>query len=42
MSTPSEKVIPYMVVSAIVIIVISICMGAITAALSGIGTYRSF
>ena len=42
MSTPSEKVIPYMVVSAIVIIVISICLGAITAALSGIGTYRSF
>lgn len=42
MNTPSEKVIPYMVVSAIVIIVISICLGAITAALSGIGTYRSF
>lgn len=42
MSTPSEKVIPYMVVSAIVIIVISICLGTITALISGIGTYRSF
>jgi hypothetical protein len=42
MSTPSEKVIPYMVVSAIVIIVISICLGTIAALISGIGTYRSF
>jgi hypothetical protein len=31
-----------MVVSALVIIVISICLGAITAAIFGIGTYRGF
>jgi hypothetical protein len=42
MSTPADKVIPYMVVSALVIIVISICFGAITAAIFGIGTYRTF
>ena len=42
MSTPSEKVIPYMVVSALVIIVISFVLGAIAAATVGIGGYRGF
>ena len=42
MSTPSEKVIPYMVVSALVIIVISVALGAIAAAMVGIGGYRTF
>ena len=42
MSTPSEKVIPYMVVSALVIIVISFVLGAIATAMVGIGGYRGF
>ena len=33
--TPSDKVIPYMVVSALVIIVVSFCLGAITTAIFG-------
>jgi len=41
MSTPSDKVIPYMVVSPLVIIVVSICLGAITTAIFGTGTYRT-
>lgn len=42
MSTPSDKLVPYMVVSALVIIVVSICLGAITAAIFGISGYRTF
>jgi Yip1-like protein len=42
MSTPSEKVIPYMVVSALVIFVVSLILGAITGAISGIGGYGTF
>jgi len=42
MGTPSDKVIPYMLVSALVIIVVSLVVGAITAAVSGIGSYRTF
>jgi len=42
MGTPSDKVIPYMLVSALVIIVVSVVVGAITAAVSGIGSYRTF
>jgi len=42
MSTPSDKVIPYMVVSALAIIVVSYVLAAITAAIFGIGTYRTF
>jgi hypothetical protein len=42
MGTPSDKVIPYMVVSALVIIVVSFCLSAITTAIFGIGTYRTF
>jgi hypothetical protein len=41
MSTPPDKVIPYMVVSALVIVVVSIVLGAITEAIFGIGTYRT-
>jgi hypothetical protein len=41
MSTPPDKVIPYMVVSALVIIVVSSVLGAIAAAIFGIGTYRT-
>ena len=39
MNTPSDKVIPYMVVAAIVIIVISVCFGFVTAAITGMGSY---
>ena len=41
MSTPSDKVIPYMVVSALVIIVVSFVLGSIMSAIFGIGTYRT-
>jgi len=37
MGTPRDKVIPYMVVSALVIIVVSIVMGMVTAAMIGVG-----
>ena len=36
MKTPSDKVIPYMVVSAIVIIVVSIVVSLLTGALTGV------
>jgi Yip1 domain len=39
MHTPSDKVIPYMVVAAIVIAVLNLCFGFIAAAVSGVGTY---
>jgi hypothetical protein len=42
MGTPTEKVIPYMLVAAIVIIVISVILGMVTAAVSGVGAYRAF
>jgi len=38
MKTPSDQVIPYMIVSAIVIIVISVCLGFVTAMVAG-GAY---
>ena len=41
MGTPPDKAIPYIVVSAIVIIVISIVLGAVTAAIVGIGSYTT-
>ncbi len=37
MKTPSDQVIPYMIVAAIVIIVITLCLGLVAAAISGIG-----
>jgi Yip1-like protein len=39
MKTPSDQVIPYMVVSAIVVIVVSVCLAFVAAALSGVGAY---
>ena len=42
MSTPRDKVIPYMVVSALVIIVVSIVIGMISAALVGVSTYGTY
>jgi hypothetical protein len=37
MKTPSDQVIPYMVVSALVIIVITVCLGVVAGALMGMG-----
>jgi hypothetical protein len=37
MATPADKVIPYMVVSALVIILVSFILGSIAAALAGFG-----
>jgi uncharacterized membrane protein len=42
MHTPADKVVPYMVVAAIVVIVLSICFGVLTAAVTGVGGYRGF
>jgi hypothetical protein len=41
MATPREKVIPYMVVSALVIIVVSLLLTFITGAIAGIGVASS-
>jgi hypothetical protein len=38
MSTPADKVIPYMLVSALVIIVVTFVLGLVTAAIAGVGT----
>jgi hypothetical protein len=37
MSTPADKVIPYMVVAALVIFVINLCFGFVAAAVAGAG-----
>ena len=37
METPADKVIPYMVVSALVIIVVSVVLGSIAAGIAGVG-----
>jgi Yip1-like protein len=42
MHTPADKVVPYMVVAAIVMIVLSICFGFVTAAITGVRGYRGF
>jgi Yip1 domain len=42
MHTPADKVIPYMVVAAIVIFAINLCFGFIAAAVTGAGGYRGF
>jgi hypothetical protein len=39
MGTPPDKVIPYMAVSAVVVIVVSIVLGMVTAAAVGVGGY---
>jgi Yip1 domain len=42
MQTPPDKVIPYMIVSAIVIIVMYVIVGTITAATAGVGMMTHF
>jgi hypothetical protein len=42
MNTPSNQVIPYMVVAAIVVIIVSFVLGLVAAAISGVGGYRTF
>ena len=37
MATPADKVIPYMVVSVLVLIVVWVILGSIAAALAGAG-----
>lgn len=39
MATPPDKVVPYMVVSALVIIVLSVVLGLVAAAFSGVSGY---
>jgi hypothetical protein len=41
MSTPPNQVVPYMLVSAVVIIVISFVLGALATAMFGISGYRT-
>ena len=40
MSTPANQIVPYMIVSALVIIVVTFVLGACAALLTGLGTYR--
>ena len=42
MSTPADKVIPYMLVAALVIIVVSIVLGVVTSTIGGGGMYATF
>jgi hypothetical protein len=42
MKTPAAKVVPYMVVSAIVVIVVSVVVNLVAAALTGAGAIRGF
>jgi len=42
METPADKVVPYMAVSALVIIVVSVILGAFAAAVTGMSTYGGF
>jgi hypothetical protein len=37
MKTPSDQIIPYMIVAALVMIVISVCLAFVAAAISGVG-----
>jgi len=41
MKTPSDKVIPYMLVSAIVIILVTIVIGAVVGTLTGLSAYST-
>ena len=38
MHTPGDQVIPYMVVSALVMIVVTVCLAFVTAAIAGVGS----
>ena len=42
MSTPTAQVIPYMLVSAVVVIVVSLVLGAVTTAMAGVGAMSTF
>ena len=42
MATPADKVIPYMVVSVLVLIVVWVILGSIAAALAGVGAVATF
>jgi hypothetical protein len=42
MRTPPEKVIPYMLVAAVIMIVLSLVVGIVTSAITGVGGYRGF
>jgi hypothetical protein len=39
MKTPADKVVPYMIVSAIVIVLVYVCVGAIIGAIAGVSMY---
>ncbi len=39
MGTPADKVIPYMAVSAVVVIIVSIVLGIFASAIVGLGGY---
>jgi len=42
MATPADKVIPYMVVSVLVLIIVWVILGSIAAALAGVGAVATF
>ena len=42
MNTPGDKVVPYMVVAALVVIVVTLVLGACAAFISGAGAYATF
>ncbi|HMF98242.1 MAG TPA: Yip1 family protein [Vicinamibacterales bacterium] len=42
MHTPSDQVIPYMVVSALVMVVVTVCLGIVTGIVAGVGTGYTF
>jgi len=42
MHTPAEQVIPYMLVSAVLVIIVSFVLGLVVAALTGVGGYAMF
>jgi hypothetical protein len=37
MRTPSDQVIPYMIVSALVVIVVTVCLAVVTGVIAGVG-----
>lgn len=41
MRTPSDQVIPYMIVAALVVIVVSVVLGLVAAAIAGVGAYSA-
>jgi hypothetical protein len=41
MRTPSDQVIPYMIVAALVVIVVSVVLGMVAVAIAGVGAYAT-